>query len=265
MDNFVRSPKNSSAGASGQKPACETDESADRRAVNINHYHDDEECKEKYIDRIAECIGMLADTAREVLTHQKEQPGAEQFASVLREAILRIEQLLKSGCFELDSIKNAFATIEEEISAIRQSAFIPVCVIEGIKEDIGCMGKQLEIIRRFCPNVTSGSVIVEDTQATQVVVAVKNTTPTAQTVRVRVLRDDVCPARELADKCLMVSGCCSNAITVCLDEASVYEIEVFGLVPGMTVSSIELDKCKRRIKCSRLTASQFVCLTEKCS
>lgn len=224
----------------------------------------DEKCQDQYMHRIAECLSFLGDTANDILEYLREQPGAEHVAAMLYGAIQRVEQVLKGRCSDLDKIKTELCGIGEEICRIRQSVDIPAGDFEEIKREINWIGKHMPAGKGFCPDVTSGSIIVEDQCSTQVLVAVKNTTATTQTVRVRVLRDDVCPAAVLAEKCLMVSGCCSNAVTVPIGNASAYEIEVFGLVPGMTVSSIELDKCKRLIKCSRLTAAQFICLVEKC-
>ena len=133
-----------------------------------------------------------------------------------------------------------------------------------IKKEIRFIEEELSSRSQHCPNVTSGSVIIEDPCTTQLLIAVKNPNLLAHTVKIKVLRDDNCPATVLSDTCLLVSGRCSNAITVPLSCMVSYEIEIYGLMPGMSVSSIELDVCKRRIKCSRLTFSQFFCLTENC-
>jgi len=245
MDNIIGGAQDGGGVAAGRESGLGPD----------NFVREGEKCcQEQYFRKFAECVGIFASAARDVLGYLKEQPDAERIASMLGETVRRIEQLLQNRCGDLDKLKQKFCAIEEEI-----------CCLEEIKREICWLEKHLEKGKGFCPNVTSGSVIVEDPNAAQVLVAVKNTTDTTHTVRVRVVRDDICPARELADKCLMVSGCCSNALTVFFGDASAYEIEVFGLVPGMTVSSVELDSCKRRVKCSRLTASQFICREGKCS
>lgn len=249
--------------AVGAKTGFGPDVPAGKRGINIHHY-DEGTCQDDEMRRIAICLGILGDTAKEILEYLKEQPGTEQVALLLCGAIQRAELALKSRCNDLDTIRTELCEVKAAICHIRQAVDTPAGGLEGIKREINWIGEHLPEMKGFCPNVTSGSVIVEDC-STQVLVAVKNTTTHTQTVRVRVLRDDLCPAVVLIDKCLMVSGCCSNAVTVPFDNASAYEIEVFGLVPGMTVSSVELDVCKRLIKCSRLTAAQFICLGEKCS
>jgi archaellum component FlaC len=254
----------SGMGTAGGKFDCGPGDSADEQEIKIYNFCDGGKSLDVDTQKIAECLSILGNTAKEILDFLKEQPRTEQVASMLCGAIQRAELALKSRCHDLDIIKTELCEVKDDVSRIKKSIDIPAGYIEEIKREINLIGKHMPDFKCFCPNVTSGSVIVEDQQATQVLVAVKNTTVIAQTVRVRVLRDDVCPAVVLADKCLLVSGCCSNAITVHFDNASAYQIEVFGLVPGMTVSSIELDICKRLIKCSRLTAAQFVCLEEKC-
>ncbi len=265
-DSVSKAPK-SVAAESENKSACGPEESAAERDCEINYHHDGDKCDKQYMDEITESVNMLKSTNNEVLEYLKKNSDSGHLAiysCLLSNDIQRIENLLKERSSNFWKLKKEIHFIKNEISLINKSIHSPTTGLGEIKEEIRLIEKQVSECKGFCSNVTSGSVIIEDPQSSHVIVIVKNKNVMARTVKVRVLRDDVCPAAVLADKCLMVSGCCSNAITVSLDCASSYEIEVFDLVPGMTVSSIELDRCNRRIKCSRLVPSQFICLVGNC-
>ena len=179
--------------------------------------------------------------------------------------VILINNAVNNPVFGLNEIKNEIRFIEKEVILINNSVNNPVFGLNEIKNEIRLIENQMLNISSFCPNVTSGSIFVEASATRlQVIVAVKNRNTTNQTVRVRVLRDDVCPANVLANELLLVSGCCKNEITAPIDRATEYEIEVFGLVPGMSVSSVELNAGGNPVSGTRLTNTQFFCFTGNC-
>jgi hypothetical protein len=256
MNGIQVDSRDSRGGMTGGKASCGPD---DAREVKMNRGGAAREYQDENMNRIAECVSILLGTTRGILEYLKKQPGAEYMVAMSNSAIQRAEQVLKNRCMEWETSKTGLCEGKEDSRYNKPALSSP----GGDSQETNWVDNPSPQMKGFCSNVTSGSIIVEDQHSTQVLVSVKNSTAITQTIRVRVLRDDLCPAMVLAEKSLMVSGYCSNAITVPFNNASAYEIEVYGLAPGMTVSSVELDICRRLIKCSRLTASQFVCLVEK--
>lgn len=268
MDDSYSKVKDKTFAAAGNISAFGEEEFANERDRDCHNYCIGNKYDEQYADKIAESLSTLNGMTKDVLKYLKEYPSEDRLISILscllRGDIQRIENLLQYRHCDLEKIMKENCDIRKELSSVNKLINSPSHGLCEITKEVRNIEKEISNITRFCPNVTSGSVIVEDPQTTQVLVAVKNRNLLARTVRIKVLRDDICPATVLINTCLLVSGCCSNAITVPLNCAVSYQIEVFDLVPGMTVSSIELDVCKRRVKCSRLTSSQFFCLSGSC-
>lgn len=243
------------------------EQSSDNRSERNYNTCESNNFIEHYTGKLTECMSTFSNISKEMFKHIKEYPNMEQMEaafSCLNSEIRKVEGLVQSNCSDFGKIRNETNRMKDELLQIKRLINSPSHGLSEIKKELRSIEKELSARSQHCPNVTSGSVIIEDPCTTQLLVAVKNPNLLAHTVRIKVLRDDICPATALSDTCLLVSGRCSNAITVPLSCMVSYEIEVYGLMPGMSVSSIELDVCKRRIKCSRLTFSQFFCLTENC-
>jgi len=190
-------------------------------------------------------------------------------------------------CHCIQSVVERTATCFEELRGLAREVFrclgcghsegrlltIFTCLI---LEDINCVFKEvLEIKEHMCckhhrtagmrsldeyisHNVTSGTVFVTNGQTDKVRVAVANNTSAPQTVRVRILNCCINPHTVINEMLLEVNSGCSGLIMQHLLGASSYEIQVFNLAPGMTVSSVEEAKSGSLIDGTKLTATAFI-------
>lgn len=189
--------------------------------------HDDCHCIQSVVRGTATCFWELRRLSHEVFRCLGCRPSESRLSAVFT-------------CLILEDINNMF----KEITAIKNQ----LCFMEH----------RTIPTENFNPNLTSGKVFVTNSQTAKVRVAVLNNTAAPQTVRVRVLDSSASQHALLNDSLLGVNSGCSSLIIQPLGNASSYEIQVFNLVPGMTVSSVEETSSGSFIDGTKLVATAFI-------
>lgn len=210
----------------------------DSRSGYHEQYHcheefdDNDDCHsiESLVEKTILCFGELKRLALEVFKGLECGPRDKRLITVYT-------------CFILEDISKVF----KEVTAIRH--------LLECKEYRG--NNYLRLYENFSQNVTSGTVFVTNNHSDKVRVTVLNNTADPQTVRVRVLDNSENTHTVINDISLEVNSSCSNWITQSIINASSYEIQVFQLVPGMTVSSVEEANSGSFIDGTKLTATKF--------
>lgn len=193
--------------------------------------HDDCDSMQSVVQRTANCFRELRRLALEVFRCIGCGPSDSRMMTILT-------------CLILEDINSIFKEIVE------------------LKNHMCCMSHREATVvapdEKSCFNVTSGMIFVTNDQSDKVRVAVANNTKASQTVRVRILNCDVNPHAVLNELSLRVDSRCSRIISQSIGGAFGYEIQVFDLVPGMTVSSVEETISGSLIDGTKLAATAFV-------
>jgi hypothetical protein len=182
------------------------------------------------VKRTADCFWELRRLAGEIFRCLGCRPTISRLQSVYTCLILE----------DINSLFNELAAIRDQLSPRHpREAALPVAG------------------GGFHPHVTSGTIFVTSGRTAKVRIAVLNNTAAGQTVRVQVLNNSVSPHAVLGDVRLEVASASSGLVGQSIGSAASYEIQVFDLVPGMTVSAVEETVSGSYIDGTKLTATSF--------
>jgi hypothetical protein len=193
--------------------------------------HDDCQGFASDIDKTVRCFWELRRLAHEVCRCLRGAPSEKRLLTIYTCLIL---EDINSVCKEVMECKKLLCCKEKRDADLTLSNEI------------------------FHPNVTSGTVFITKGQTEKIRVVVLNHAAMPKNVRVKVLDNSVNPNAVLDDVFLEVGSFCSSFISQTLGSAASYEIQVFDLVPGMTVSAVEEENSGRFVDGTALSATAFM-------
>lgn len=200
--------------------------------------HDDCQGWGSDIDKTVHCFWELRRLAHEVCRCLRGAPSEKRLLTIFTCLIL---EDINSVCKEVMECKKL------------------ICCKEKRDADVTLANES------FHPNVTSGTVFITKGQTEKIRVSVVNHAAVPKTVRVKVLDNSVNPNAVLEDVSLEVGSFCSSFISQTLGSAASYEIQVFDLVPGMTVSAVEEANSGGFVDGTALSAKVFIPYLGVCS
>lgn len=182
--------------------------------------------------------------------------------SFIENEVLLINNTVNNPVFGLRKINNQILFIENEIQRVDNSVNNPVFGLNEIMNEIRFVE---DVVVGDFANVTTGPVFMEN-EANVLIVQVMNNTSKDQTVRVRVLRTDKFPVREIFDKDLGVPAFSANEFRYidlindcqCNNKGGEFEIIIGNMAAGLYPTAAQVGPCDKIISSSIFKSGDFV-------